>query len=64
MTKHPRKIDKSASSGKLHRKEDRRRFTEAPIKYFKSLSPEELVEERLIAESMCHAANQANFDAA
>jgi hypothetical protein len=64
MTKLPKKIDKSASSGKRHRKEDRRRLTEATIKYFKSLSPEELVEERLIAESMCLAANQASFDAA
>ena len=44
------------------RKENRRRLALATAEYYESLSPEEIAEESLLAESMREAANRICFD--
>jgi Arc/MetJ-type ribon-helix-helix transcriptional regulator len=46
----------------LRRSENRRRLARATAEYFDSLSPEEMEEERSIAESMSQAASRIDFD--
>ena len=46
----------------LRRSENRRRLAQATAEYYESLSPEEMAEERSLAQSMSEAAKGIDFD--
>jgi len=47
---------------RLRRSENRRRLARATAEYFDSLAPEEIAEDKVLAESLQKAANEVDFD--